>query len=314
MYQPNQLALELSGKIVQFCRDHEFGTGDRLAERRLAEAFGVSRSPIRAALKVLEERAVVRREERAYVLAVDACELADLSLDVPPAAADQLYVQILRDRFSGRLADQVSEADLLREYGITRSTLVKALMRLNHDGHVSRSPGRGWIFHETLGTVEAYRASYEFRLAIEPAALNSPHYQIDNARAEALLERHLELLGSGAEGVNAAEWFSLDAELHEMLASFSGNEFFVQGVQSQNRLRRIVEIESFYANERVKDSFEEHIAILEALLKGDRTWAATLLTRHLKLARQSTEVFLTKDDASASAPGTAVENPARGDM
>lgn len=302
MIQPNQLALELSGKVVQFCRDRQLRAGDRLAERKLAEAFGVSRSPIRAALRVLEERSIVRRQQRAHVLAVDASDLGDLSLEVPPAAAEELYVRILRDRFADRLPEQVSEADLLRDYGTTRSTLVKTLMRLNHDGHVSRSAGRGWIFHETLGTVEAYRASYEFRLAIEPAALSSPNYRVEKARAQALLDRHLEFLRSGPETISAAQWFALDAELHEMLASFSGNEFFLQGIQIQNRLRRVVEIESFYANERVKDSFEEHIAILEALLKDDRTWAATLLTRHLKLARQSTEVFLTADDAG---PGEA---------
>ncbi len=295
MTQANQLALELSEKVVQFCLEHDLAPGDRLAERKLAAAFGVSRSPIRAALKVLEDRSVVRRTDRAYVLALGPAELTGLSLDVPPAAAEELYVQVLRDRFAGRIPEQISEADLLREYKVTRSTLTKALMALNQDGHISRSPGRGWMFHETLGTVEAYRASYEYRLAIEPAALGSPHYRIDKGRVEALLARHLELLDPGAGPISAAQWFSLDAELHEMLAAFSGNEFFLQGVRSQNRLRRTVEIESYYANERVKDSFEEHVAILEALLKDDRAWAATLLTRHLRLASESTEIFLADD-------------------
>jgi DNA-binding GntR family transcriptional regulator len=305
MIQANQLALELSEKIVQLCLDRELETGARLAERKLATAFGVSRSPIRAALKVLEDRGVVRREKRGYVLAAGHGELSELSLDVPPAAAEELYVRIVRDRFAGRHPEQVSEADLLRTYGVTRGTLQKTLMRLNQDGHISRSPGRGWAFHETLGSVEAYRASYEYRLAIEPAALHSPNYSVDRARVEALLNRHLEIFRSDAEGISAAQWFSLDAELHEMLASFSGNEFFLQGVRSHNRLRRTVEIESFYANERVRDSFEEHIAILEALLKDDRTWAATLLTRHLQLASESVEVFLPRGSDRSQEAGEA---------
>lgn len=305
MIQANQLALELSEKIVHLCRERELETGDRLAERKLATAFGVSRSPIRAALKVLEERGIVRLEERAYRLAASPTELSELSLDVPPAAAEELYVRIVRDRFAGHLSEQVSEADLLRTYGVTRGTLQKTLMRLNQDGHISRSPGRGWAFHETLGSVEAYRASYEYRLAIEPAALQSPNYAVDRPRVEALLNRHLDILGSDVAGISAAQWFSLDAELHEMLASFSGNEFFLQGVRSQNRLRRTVEIESFYANERVRDSFEEHIAILQALLKDDRTWAATLLTRHLQLASESIEVFLPKGAREARQAGEA---------
>src|SRR5687768_3508015 len=120
MIQANQLALELSEKVVQFCLEHDLAPGDRLAERKLAAAFGVSRSPIRAALKVLEDRSVVRRTDRAYVLALSPSELTGLSLDVPPAAAEELYVQVLRDRFAGRIPEQISEADLLREYKVTR--------------------------------------------------------------------------------------------------------------------------------------------------------------------------------------------------
>jgi len=295
MIPANQLALQLGERTVQYCIANDLQPGARLTERKLAVEFGVSRSPIRSALRVLAERDVLRRVEAGYVLAFDSGRLAALSLDVPPAAADELYVQVLRDRFAGKLGEQVSEADLIRDYGVTRSTLMKTLMKLNQEGYISRSAGRGWTFHETLGSVGAYRASYEFRLAIEPAALSSPNYRIDEARVQSLLERHLELLRAGRGKVNGAEWFALDAELHEMLVSFSKNEFFLRAIRSQNQLRRIVEIESFYADERVKASFDEHVAILEALLKGDRQWAATLLTRHLLLASKSTEVFLAND-------------------
>ena len=292
MTSANQLALQLGEKIVQHCIVNDLQPGVRLTERKLAAEFGVSRSPIRAALKALADRHVLTKADSGYVLAYDRDALGRLRLDVPPAAADELYVQMLRDRFAGKLSEHVSEADLIREYGVTRSTLVKTLMELNSDGYISRSTGRGWTFNETLGSIDAYKASYEFRLALEPAALQSAHYRIDTAWVQRLLDRHLELLEAGAGKVNAVEWFALDAELHEMLVGFSGNEFFLRAIRGQNQLRRIVEIESFYADERVKASFDEHVAILEALLRDDRQWAATLLTRHLQLASDSTEVFL----------------------
>lgn len=291
MTTANQLALQLSDRIVRHCIERGIAKGERLTERKLAAEFDVSRSPIRAALKVLEERGVVTRDGAAYVVALEPEALAGLTFDVPPAAAEDLYVRILRDRFAQRLPEHVSEADLMRDYEVTRSTLIKALMRLNQEGYIGRSPGRGWTFHQTLASVEAYRASYEFRLAIEPAALNSPNYAVDRSRVEQLLARHRALKDAGWSGVNSLEWFALDAELHELLVSFSGNEFFIQAMRSQNQLRRVVEIESFYAEERLRESFDEHIAILEALLKDDREWAATLLTRHLTLAAASTEVF-----------------------
>ena len=290
----NQLALELGDKIVRYCVANELERGERLTERKLGSEFNVSRSPIRAALKVLEARNIITRAGAGYALALGHSELGRVRLDVPAPASEELYIQILRDRFAGKLPEHVSEADLLRDYGVTRGVLMKALMRLNQEGYVSRSPARGWTFISVLNSVDTYRASYEFRLAIEPAALASPNYRIDRDRVQGLLDRHLELVRRGAASVGADQWFALDAELHEMLVEFSGNEFFIQAMRGQNQLRRVVEIESFYAEERVRESFEEHIAILEALLKGDQAWAATLLSRHLNLAAESTQVFLTE--------------------
>lgn len=291
MTNANQLALQLGERIVQYCIANDLQPSARLTERKLAIELGVSRSPIRSALKVLADHNVLERANAGYVLACDRESLARLALDVPPAASDQLYLQVLHDRFARRLPEHVSEADLMRDYGVTRSTLNKSLMKLNQDGYISRSAGRGWTFHETLGTIEAYKASYEFRLAVEPAALNSPNYRIDKARVQRLLDRHLMLLDEGAGKVTGMEWFALDAELHEMLVGFSGNEFFLRAIKAQNQLRRIVEIESFYADERVRASFDEHVGILKALLDDECEWAATLLTRHLQLASESTEVF-----------------------
>lgn len=294
MTNANQLALQLAEKIIQFCITNELERGTRLTERKLGVALGVSRSPIRSARKILEERGVLERSESGFVLACDVSDLAKLSLDAPPTAAEGLCVQMLRDRFAGKLREQVSEADLLRQYDVTRSTLTKVLMRLNREGYITRSAGRGWIFHEILGSVETYRTSYEFRQALEPAALGSPNYRIDKARVQRLLDRHLALRDAGPEKIDGADWFNLDAELHEMLVDFSGNEHFLRAIRNQNHLRGIVEIESFYADERVKESLEEHIAILQTLLRDDREWAATLLMRHLQLASESTEVFLTR--------------------
>lgn len=294
MTSANQLALELGERIVQYCIANDLQPRARLTERKLAHELGVSRSPIRSALKVLADRKVLERASAGYVLACDRESLTRFSLNVPPAAADELYYQVLHDRFAGKLPEHVSEADLMREYGVTRSTLNKSLMKLNKDGYISRSAGRGWTFHETLGTIEAYTASYEFRLAIEPAALGSPNYRIDRTRVQRLLERHLELLDGASGKVDGTEWFALDAELHEMLVGFSGNEFFLRAIRAQNQLRRIVEIQSFYADERVRASFDEHVGILNALLNDDPRWAATLLTRHLQLASESTEVFFAR--------------------
>lgn len=299
MKQANQLALELAEAIVRHCSEEGLPVGGKLTERKLAGIFGVSRSPIRAALQVLEGRQILERAGSSYVLAQAPSALTKIDLGVRTPVVEELFISILRDRFAGNIPENSSEADLMRMYGVTRGLLLKALMRLSEDGYVSRNAGRGWTFHEMLGSVDAHYASYEFRKAIEPAALSSPNYQIDHGRVQRLLDKHLAILDPQNPPVGGTAWFALDAELHEMLVSFSGNEFMLRAVRNQNCLRSVVEIESYYANERVKESFEEHIAILRALLNNDREWAATLLTRHLELACQSTEVFFERDAEKA---------------
>ncbi|MCG8505555.1 MAG: GntR family transcriptional regulator [Sphingomonadales bacterium] len=288
------LRLKLSQQIIELCRREGWTEGQRLTERQLAQHFGVSRSPIRSALEYLVNNgAIARTEAGGYVLAVKDVDLADVATDVPPPAEDELYLRILRERFTGALPEHVSEANMMRRYDVTRSQLLKVLMRLSEEGFLVRGPGNGWQFKEFLQTVAAYQASYEYRLAVEPAAIRSPNYLPDVKKLRRLRKAQEEIARPGGLGeISGISQFDLDAELHETIAGFSQNPFFVDAVRHHNRLRRVVEYESFEANERMEDSCAEHIQILDALLADDREWAATLLTRHLILASESIDVFL----------------------
>lgn len=291
--RPNDLHLELSQQILDICRREGYSTGQRLTERGLAAQLGVSRSPVRGALQYLESKKVVAANPgHGYILKQTGRQLERQVKTLPRATIEYLYMEILKDRFAGVLAEQVSEADLMRRYDVSRGQLQKVLLRLSHEGFVHRGQGHGWIFHEVLNTVEAYKASYEIRLAVEPAAIRSPNFQSDSQRLERLLQLHTEMLnGKRAKGITAVQLFEQDAELHETIAGFSGNPFFVETVRYHNQLRRIVEYESFAVDERMQESCEEHVKILEALVRDDREWAATLMTRHLALASDSIVVF-----------------------
>lgn len=293
MKAADQLALRIGDQIVQYCLANGLERGARLTERKLAGAFGVSRSPVRSAIKLLAGLKVLERADSGYVVALERAQLEEIKLDMPPAAAEELSMQILRDRFTGKLGESVSEADLMRDHNVTRATLMKALIKLSEEGYINRGAARGWIFNEILGSIDSYNASYEFRLAIERAAMCSPNFRADEAALQRLLERHHAMLESLPD-IDRSEWFALNSEFHETLVAFSGNEFFLRAIRGQNRLRRALEIETSYAPAHMKASLGEHVAILEALLGGDREWAATLLRRHLQVASESTQNTLTK--------------------
>jgi DNA-binding GntR family transcriptional regulator len=194
---------------------------------------------------------------------------------------DQLAERMAADRFAGSLPDQVSEADLMRRYGVARSALARVLNRMAQDSVLERRDGHGWRFLPTLDSTQLHDESYRFRLLIEPAGVLEPTFCLDTARAQRLREEHLALVAGGLKQVSSVEFLDLNADFHEFIAACSGNRFFHQAIINQNRLRRFFSYHWTYGAERMRDSSNEHVAILDRLLGGDRDQAATLLRLHL---------------------------------
>jgi DNA-binding GntR family transcriptional regulator len=194
---------------------------------------------------------------------------------------DQLVERMAADRFAGRLPDQVSEADLMRRYGIARGALMRVLTHMAHDGVLERCDGHGWRFLPTLDSPQLHDESYRFRLLIEPACVLEPTFHLDSARAQRLRAQHQELLSGGLKQVSSVKFFDLNAEFHEFVAFCSGNRYLHHAIVQQNGLRRFFSYHWTYGAERMRDSCNEHIAILDQLLAGDEEQAAALLRLHL---------------------------------
>lgn len=296
----NDLQYVIAQQIFQLCRVEGWPAGHRLTERALAEQFQVSRSPVRLALDLLVEQSVVARTESGrYFLRVSGRDLDGHLLDLPQTEGEMLHEQILRDRFAERIPQQITEADLLRRYATTRGPLLKVLQRLSQEGMVDRGQGHGWIFRKILNSVEAHRASYEIRLMLEPQAMRSANFKIDRERVKRLLDVYYDFRDKKT-WMDTAMQYELDAELHEIIASFSGNEFIVEVVQRHNQLRRVAEYELFYSDDRTQDSHDDHIQILEALLEGDVELAAILMTKHLYESSRLVGIF--RKQSSSDAP------------
>lgn len=282
--QRSSLRMALAGQILGLIRTQEMRAGSHLSELRLAEAFGISRSPVRSALKLLEERGLVKQEpNRGYFLAVEPEQAALVSADLPKPEEEELYLEIARARIDKRLPDHVTEADLARTYNIRRGLLVRVLSRMAEEGLVQRSQGHGWRFLPALVTEDAHDESYRFRLLIEPASFEEPTFEVDPDKLAFLRRQHERLIADAATATSA-DLFQVNSDFHETLASFSGNRYILQAVQGQNRLRRLLEVKGFRDPDRIRQSCAEHLEIISALEHGDKELAGVLLKRHLTVA------------------------------
>jgi DNA-binding GntR family transcriptional regulator len=276
------LQARLAGRILIHARERGFGPGAWLSENALAQTFGVSRTPVRGALAVLSKRGLLNVVPRRGYILKRAVRDQDLEPYADFAGEDERLLQrMAADRFSGSLPDQVSEADLMRRYGVARGALARVLNGMVQDNVIERRSGNGWRFLPALDATQLHEDSYRFRLLIEPACVLEPTFKVDKARAQRLRQIHVALLADGLEKLSSSKFFELNAEFHEFVAGCSHNRFLEQAVINQNRLRRFFSYITVPAPERMRVSCSEHVAILDRLMVGEREHAATLLWRHL---------------------------------
>jgi DNA-binding GntR family transcriptional regulator len=278
----SSLQARLAGRILIHARELGYGPGAWLSENALAQTFGVSRTPVRGALAVLSKRGLLNVVPRKGYVLKRAVRDQDLEPYADFASEDDKLVQrMAADRISGTLADNVSETDLMRRYGVARGALARVLNVLVQDNVIERRNGHGWRFLPALDATQLHEDSYRFRLLIEPACVLEPTFRLDKARALRLRQTHVGLLQDGLEKLSSSKFFELNAEFHEFVASCSGNRFLTEAVIHQNRLRRFFSYIAVCAPERMRVSCSEHVAILDRLIAGEREHAATLLWRHL---------------------------------
>src|ERR1700753_1301117 len=141
----NSLQARLAGRILIHARERGFGAGAMLSESALAQPFGVSRTPVRGALAVLSERGLLNVVPRRGYVLKRAVREQDLEPYADFASEDDKLVQrMAADRCANTLPDQVSEADLMRRYGVARGQLARVLNGLVQDNVIERRSGNGW--------------------------------------------------------------------------------------------------------------------------------------------------------------------------
>ncbi len=261
--------------------------GQPLREEALAKRLGVSRTSVRAALRILGEQKIVEaRQHRGYVLRRDA-KAIEAGIELPASSDERLYLQIARDYLSGVLPESTTETELMRRYDVSRHLVLATLSLLSEEGIIHRGMGREWRFRDVLKYSRGREESYELRMMVEPSALLLPTFRIVRPELEEMRKLQMKLLGAVEAGCSHREVFHTDASFHELLAKFSGNGFVLAAIRQQNRLRRLLEYQSNLNSKRVRTWCLEHISVIDALLEGDLQLAVRFLTEHLEKARRT---------------------------
>jgi DNA-binding GntR family transcriptional regulator len=285
------LAEQLAPKIIDMARARSMRAGDPLREESFAKELGVSRSPIRRGFALLAELGLATKEpNRGYFLTTDARGIDSRKLPLEVDPFEDFYLRVVDDVLRGDIPTTFFEAELMRKYEVPRGQLMKVLNRLANEAMIERKPGQGWEINSFLHDSKAHIQSYRFRMAIEPAAVLEPGYEVDKVAFAKAREIQQKMLDGDIFSLSRSQLFQVGAQLHELVVRCSGNAFFLEAIRRQNQLRRFMAYKANVDRPRLINQCKEHIHLLDLIESGQREAAAEFLRNHLDVVgRQKTD-------------------------
>jgi DNA-binding GntR family transcriptional regulator len=178
----------------------------------------------------------------------------------------------------------LAERQLAERLGMSKTPVKAALERLELEGFITVSPQQGIVVRDL--TVHEIADQYEIRTALETYVLRATAgrltaEQVQRLRANLKAQAGLQGTGRVREGV------ALDTQFHTLFAEFLGNQEILRVMrQLRDKMQRVI-TKVFQLNPgRIDLSYEEHLAVAEAVIGGDGNRAAKLIEAHLERGKQ----------------------------
>ena len=203
-------------------------------------------------------------------------------MDRPQAvtAADQAYRELRRRILLRQYAagERLSEAELARQAGVSRTPVREALRRLGEEGFVVVVPNQGvWVANPTP---EGMEQAYEVREVLECKAVAKAA-----ANVTPLLIARLEAKVAEEESIiqnrDIDRYMTVNTDFHMTLAMGSGNGVMVDFI------RRILMITgvymAFFDPFFDETTLEEHRRIVRVVSTGDVEGSVAVMREHIRL-------------------------------
>lgn len=232
-----------------------------------------------------------------------AAVFSDLHTD--QLSSDLIFVEIRSAILSRRIGteERFTEDDLARAFGVSRTPIREALMRLQAERLLERS-GRKGLRVSPISEREIVEI-YDLRRALDGLSA-----ELAAQRAAPPEIAHLrwvnEQMAAAGETRDQMEIARLNFDFHESLARASGNSVLMQKVlEIQDRVRRF-ERSTLEYPERWRVAVAEHDKILEAIQERDAQAASAAAQVHMANSRV---IRLKMSESQAGTPRRPVEAP-----
>jgi DNA-binding GntR family transcriptional regulator len=213
-----------------------------------------------------------------------AMEPTDINVGERHAPLTQLVMTALKERIlNGELlpGQRLVEGRLSEQLGVSRMPVREALRALAAEGIVTIEPRRGASV--TSFTEEQIREMVEVRATLEGLNAKLAARRHDPAQIAAL-ERILEAGSQLSSEDDLMRISALNLDFHDALGDVAANSVLRDIMRSlRDRTALIFTINN---RDRMHQTWQEHAAILRAVVAGDAELASLLATRHVYSAAQ----------------------------
>lgn len=221
-----------------------------------------------------------------------------------PSLVDQVYEAILSQIMDGKFGPdaRLVQEELAENFGVSRQPVQQALLLLRTQGILTQAPGRG-LMVSALDT-KRVRDLYEVRGVLDGLA-SAKAAERGSAAARAEGAQYIESGLAAVESKSIAKLVNADMDFHFFIYRLSGNPHIAETCAPHWSYFRCVMGAVLLDGETPGDIWNQHQAILEAIIDGDAVRAEQLSRHHISHASSTLKLNLS---AQADAAISAVKN------
>jgi DNA-binding GntR family transcriptional regulator len=194
--------------------------------------------------------------------------------------SDQLRETIEERIVTGRYLPgmRLDEVELATEFEVSRTPIREALMQLAYSRLIEMRPRRGAIVAGV--TPERLCEMFEVMAELEALCGRNASRRMNKFDKQTLLAAH-KSCEKAHDSNNPDEYYRRNETFHLAIYNASHNSFLIEeAVAVQRRLSPYRRLQ-VRVRDRMKTSFVEHTAIVEAIVSGEGELAAELLRKHI---------------------------------
>ncbi|MEZ0212180.1 MAG: GntR family transcriptional regulator [Xanthobacteraceae bacterium] len=185
---------------------------------------------------------------------------------------------ILSAILAGRIppGTRLGEQKLADLFGVSRTRVREAMMRLETRGIVQVSARRGWFVVEP--SAEEAREAFQTRRVIETGLLHTVRTVPPNVLAS--LKEHVAIERQAIAGGDVSSRACLLGDFHIHLADALGNRLLTEIVRDLTARTTLISM-LYQPTEKAEESSHDHEDIVAAMEAGDLGRAARLMDEHI---------------------------------